>query len=157
VKHLVFNTAVQWLASRLYNLRFKSRQRKQIFYISITSNLVLVLTQWVYWGSIPGLKWLGVMTTDYHLEPVLIMCGTVPPIPLTCFHRMHRDKFTFFTFPVYCVRFNRIPQSASTCIIYCTLFKYHRRCKIHLYFYCSVGKTFYIVIRLNIVMKACVF
>jgi hypothetical protein len=84
VKHLVFNTTVVlWLACWLYILRFKSWQEKQIFHISITSKLALVPTQWVL-GFCPRVKVaLSMMTTYYHLEPVLIMCGAVPSVTLT--------------------------------------------------------------------------
>jgi len=85
------------------------------------------------------------------------MSGAVPSVPLTYLHRMHRDNFTFLTFRVYCVKCVTIPRSSVQCIIYWTLLKYLRKCKIHLYLYYNVDKTFYILMKLIIVVEICVF
>ena len=83
------------------------------------------------------------------------MSEAVPSVPLTYLHRMHRDNFTFLIFHVHCVKCVTIPPSSVQCIIYWTLLKYLRRCKIHWYLYCNVDKTFYILMRLIIVVKIC--
>ena len=83
------------------------------------------------------------------------MSEAVPSVPLTYLHRMHRDNFTFLIFHVHCVKCVTIPPSSVQGIIYWTLLKYLRRCKIHWYLYCNVDKTFYILMRLIIVVKIC--